>query len=198
MRQRPATSTRYPSPSAQRRAAELWKARLGLGAAVIITVFSLVVMYRIAGVGVQTMLTVSQNTLITVQGLSAGLGLPLPEGLSTLVISPAPAAESPAPVPAGGQPADSPTSQPAQTPVPTTASPVADTPAASSTVAPTPAPQATATLAPGSVREHTVEAGDTLFALARRYESSVQAIVAANNLRDSNVTLQIGQRLIVP
>ena len=48
------------------------------------------------------------------------------------------------------------------------------------------------------MREHTVVAGDTLFALARRYESSVQAIVAANNLRDSNVTLQIGQRLIVP
>ncbi len=197
MRQRPATSTRYPSPSAQRRAAELWKARLGLGAAVIITVFSLVVMYRIAGVGVQTMLTVSQNTLTTVLGLGASLGLPIPDGLSTLLISPAPAAESPAPVPAGGQPADSSTSQPAQTPGPTTAA-AANTPVASSTVTPTPAPQATATLAPGSVREHTVEAGDTLFALARRYESSVQAIVAANNLRDSNVTLQIGQRLIVP
>lgn len=190
MRQRPALPTRHPSPAAQRRAAELWKARLGLGAAVIITVFSLVVMYRIAGVGVQTMLTVSQNTLTTVVGLGTSLGLPLPEFLTTLEVSPAPTGASPAPAPAGT------TAQPTQAPAPTAAA--ANTPAASSTVAPTPAPQPTATIVPGSVREHTVVAGDTLFALARRYESSVQAIVAANNLRDSNATLQIGQRLIIP
>lgn len=191
MRQRPPLSTRHPSPAAQRRAAELWKSRLGLGAAVIITVFSLVVMYRIAGVGVQTMLTVSQNTLTTVVGLGTSLGLPLPDFLTTLEVSPAPTGASPAPTPA-----DSTTAQPTQAPAPTAAA--ANTPVASSTVAPTPAPEATATVAPGSVREHTVVAGDTLFALARRYESSVQAIVAANNLRDSNVTLQIGQRLIIP
>ena len=191
MRQRPTLPTRHPSPAAQRRAAELWKARLGLGAAVIITVFSLVVMYRIAGVGVQTMLTVSQNTLTTVVGLGTSLGLPLPDFLTTLEVSPAPTGASPAPTPA-----DSTTAQPTQAPAPTAAA--ANTPVASSTVAPTPAPEATATVAPGSVREHTVVAGDTLFALARRYESSVQAIVAANNLRDSNVTIQIGQRLIIP
>ena len=191
MRQRPALSTRHPSPAAQRRTAELWKSRLGLGAAVIITVFSLVVMYRIAGVGVQTMLTVSQNTLTTVVGLGTSLGLPLPEFLTTLEVSPAPTGASPAPTPADGT-----TAQPTQAPAPTAAA--ANTPVASSTVAPTPAPQPTATIVPGSVREHTVVAGDTLFALARRYESSVQAIVAANNLRDSNVTLQIGQRLIIP
>ena len=195
MRQRPAPPSRYPSPAAQRRTAELWKARLGLGAATIITVLSLVVMYRIAGVSVEAMLTVSQNTLTTVQVLSSGLGLPLPEFLTTLEISPAPTGDSPA---AGQPPADATTAQPTQAPAPTAAVVVANTPVASSTVAPTPAPEATATVAPGSVREHTVVAGDTLFALARRYESSVQAIVAANNLRDSNVTLQIGQRLIVP
>ncbi len=191
MRQRPAPSSRYPSPAAQRRAAELWKARLGLGAATIITALSLVVMYRIAGLSVEAMLTVSQNTLTTVQVLSSGLGLPLPEFLTTLEISPAPAGASPAPAPTDSQPADGTTAQPTQAPAPTAA-------VASSTVAPTPAPQPTATIASGSVREHTVVAGDTIFALARHYESSVQAIVAANNLRDSNVTLQIGQRLIVP
>ncbi|MAG36201.1 MAG: hypothetical protein CL878_08150 [Dehalococcoidia bacterium] len=198
MRQRPATHTRYPSPAAQRRAAELWKARLGLASAVIITVFSLVVMYRIAGVGVQTMLTVTQNALTTVQGLGIGLGLPLPEGLSTLLISPAPAAESPAPAPADIRAADSTTPQPTRPPSPTSASVAVDAPSTSSTVVPGPPPQPTATLVPGSVRQHAVEAGDTLFALARRYESSVQAIVAANNLRDSNVTLRVGQQLIVP
>ena len=78
MRQRPAPPSRYPSPAAQRRAAEIWKARLGLGAATIITALSLVVMYRIAGLSVEAMLTVSQNTLTTVQVLSSGLGLPLP------------------------------------------------------------------------------------------------------------------------
>ena len=196
MRQRPTPSTRHPSPSAQRRAAELWKARLGLGAAVIITVFSLVVMYRIAGVGVQTMLTASQNTLTTVIGIGASLGLPLPDFLTTLEISTPPTGTTPAPAPADGQPTDATTAQPTPAPAPPPA--VANTPVATSTAAPTPAPQPTATIAPGSVREHTVVAGDTLFALARRYESSVQAIVAANNLRDSNVTLQIGQRLIIP
>ena len=191
MRRRPVLSRRHPSPAAQRRAAELWKSRLGLGAAVIITVFSLVVMYQITGVGVQTMLRVSQNTLTTVVGLGTSLGLPLPEFLTTLEISPAPAGASPAPTPADGT-----TAQPTQAPDSTAAA--ANTPVASNTVAPTPAPQPTATIVPGSVREHTVVAGDTLFALARHYESSVQAIVAANNLRDSNVTIQIGQRLIIP
>lgn len=148
-------------------------------------------MYRITGVGVQTMLTVSQNTLNTVVGLGTSLGLPLPEFLTTLEVSPAPTGASPAPTPADGS-----TAQPTQAPDSTAAA--ANTPVASNTVAPTPAPQPTATIVPGSVREHTVVAGDTLFALARHYESSVQAIVAANNLRDSNVTLQIGQRLIIP
>ena len=141
------------------------------------------------------MLTVSQNTLTTVVGLGASLGLPLPDFLTTLEISPAPTDTSPAPAPTDSQPAAT-IAQPTQAPAPTTAD--ANTPVATSTVASTPAPQPTATIAPGSVREHTVVAGDTLFALARRYESSVQAIVAANNLRDSNVTLQIGQRLIIP
>ena len=118
MRQRPVLSTRHPSPAAQRRAAELWKARLGLGAAVIITVFSLVVMYRIAGVGVQTMLAVSQNTLTTVVGLGTSLGLPLPEFLTTLEISPAPAGTSPA---TGQPPTDATTAQPPQAPAPTAA-----------------------------------------------------------------------------
>ncbi len=196
MRQRPAPSSRYPSPAAQRRAAELWKARLGLGAATIITALSLVVMYRIAGLSVEAMLTVSQNTLTTVQVLSSSLGLPLPEFLSTLEISPASADANPAATSTASQPTDGTTAPPTQAPAPTAAA--ANTPVSSSTIAPTPAPEPTATVVPDSMREHTVVAGDTLFALARRYESSVQAIVAANNLRDSNVTLQIGQRLIMP
>jgi LysM repeat protein len=43
-----------------------------------------------------------------------------------------------------------------------------------------------------------VQAGDTLFAISQRYGTTIDAIVAANNLRSRNDTLSIGQRLIIP
>jgi LysM repeat protein len=46
-------------------------------------------------------------------------------------------------------------------------------------------------------RTHTVEAGQTLFYIARQYQVSVEEIVDLNNLSDSRV-LQVGQVLIVP
>ncbi len=42
---------------------------------------------------------------------------------------------------------------------------------------------------------HTVQAGDTLFSLARRYETTVEAILALNN-RESTA-IQVGRRLRV-
>ncbi|HLF25107.1 MAG TPA: LysM peptidoglycan-binding domain-containing protein [Anaerolineae bacterium] len=43
---------------------------------------------------------------------------------------------------------------------------------------------------------HTVQRGDTLFSLARRYGTSVQAIMAANGL--TNFNIRVGQQLIIP
>ena len=47
-------------------------------------------------------------------------------------------------------------------------------------------------------RVHEVGRGDTLLALARRYNVSVAAIVSANRLPSDRVTLRLRQRLVIP
>ncbi len=47
-----APERRYPSPSAQRRSGEHWKARVGLAFVVILTLCTAAIMFRIAGMGV--------------------------------------------------------------------------------------------------------------------------------------------------
>lgn len=47
-----------------------------------------------------------------------------------------------------------------------------------------------------NVRTHTVRKGDTLFALAKRYNTSVQALRKLNNLPNNN--LSRGKRLRIP
>lgn len=49
----------------------------------------------------------------------------------------------------------------------------------------------------GEGNVHTVERGETLFAIAQRYGVTVQAIVDANNLANPN-QLDVGQQLIIP
>jgi LysM repeat protein len=44
---------------------------------------------------------------------------------------------------------------------------------------------------------YTVQAGDTLASIARRFNTTVDAIVSINNLTDRNA-LRVGQRLIIP
>ena len=57
----------------------------------------------------------------------------------------------------------------------------------------------TAAVAPPlGTRFHTVESGDTLFTLAQRYGSTVDALVAANNLPNRNEPLRVGARLTIP
>jgi membrane-bound lytic murein transglycosylase D len=98
----------------------------------------------------------------------------------------APTAADPAVQPPGSQPAASqPTAAPAAQPTQPPATPVP------------PTPQPAATARPGQ-REHTVQSGDTLFALAGRYNTTVEALVAANNLRSRDATLAVGQKLIIP
>ena len=43
-----------------------------------------------------------------------------------------------------------------------------------------------------------MQGGDTLFAIAQRYDTTVDAIVAANNLPSRSVILRVGQVLVIP
>lgn len=68
---------------------------------------------------------------------------------------------------------------------------------------PTPQPPLASDTAPGvpsapvgSTISHTVAAGDSLWALAKKYGTSVESIQAANGLSNSNI--RIGQSLQIP
>lgn len=63
------------------------------------------------------------------------------------------------------------------------------------TTAPVAAAAATAATAPG---HYVVRPGDTLTAIARRYRTSVSAIVAANGMASANVPLRVNQTLRIP
>jgi LysM repeat protein len=76
------------------------------------------------------------------------------------------------------------------------------TPAPTGTISPGPrvtgtSPATTSTPPPGS-RVHTVQSGDTLYALALRYSSTVEAIMRANDIPERSTPLRVGQRLVIP
>ncbi len=50
----------------------------------------------------------------------------------------------------------------------------------------------------GTPAVHTVQRGDTLSALARRYGTTVKALVAANDMASAETPLRINQLLIIP
>lgn len=78
----------------------------------------------------------------------------------------------------------------------TTAAPtVAPTAAAAS---PAGTPTRSPTAAPGSGRVHVVGEGDTLYRIAQRYGTTVEAIMAANGFTDRSKILHIGDRLTIP
>jgi LysM repeat protein len=83
---------------------------------------------------------------------------------------------------------------PPPTPAPTSA-------AASPTSAPTAAPTAAPTPAPTSAepefQTYTVQSGDTLSAIAARFDTTVAAIVNLNDLNNAN-NLRVGQELLIP
>jgi LysM repeat protein len=105
---------------------------------------------------------------------------------------------------AGDQAAEEPTTEPpapeAPTPAPEEPSPVPEAPTTEAEPPPTavpttasqPQPQPTA-----SSGIHVVQAGENLFRIALRYNTTVDAIVAANNL-DDETQIYVGQRLIIP
>ncbi len=55
----------------------------------------------------------------------------------------------------------------------------------------------TATETPSGSQNYEVQSGDTLGAIATRFGTTVEALVAANNLADSNAIF-VGQQLIIP
>lgn len=79
---------------------------------------------------------------------------------------------------------------PVQPPTPTAAPPPAPT-----TAAPPPAPT-TAAPASGGLT-YTVQSGDTLAAIADRFNVTVDQIIAANNITNADV-ISIGQQFIIP
>ena len=105
----------------------------------------------------------------------------------------------------GGQTTPGPTASPSSTaPLPSSTPPA--TPSVHP-VSPTP-PEATATLAPAHATAtpdataspatiYEVQAGDTVYSIARRFGTTVDAIVVANNLADAS-QIYAGQVLIIP
>ena len=79
------------------------------------------------------------------------------------------------------------------TPIPT-ATPYASVPAPTTVASPTPQP--TTVAASGDV-EYVVEPGDTLYAIADRYGTTVEAIMERNDITDAGLIF-VGQRLLVP
>jgi LysM repeat protein len=190
----PLPERRYPSPSAQRRSGEHWKARLGLVTVVVLTLLSAGMMFRLAGLGIG----------IAVSPLRGQGTVARPSAAATVA--------SQTGQPPGSQQAAPPANPPAQgaNPAPQGANPPAANQAgqaagqagqassqAAPTAAPTSAPQPSPTTRPGQ-KEYVVQAGDSLFAIAQRNSTTVDALVAANNLRSRDVTLSVGQRLIIP
>jgi LysM repeat protein len=81
---------------------------------------------------------------------------------------------------------------------PTSNSPLPTTPSVSPVGGATSAPVITSTARTpqNAPQVHIVQQGDTLFALARRYNVTVEALQQANNL--SGDTINVGQQLIIP
>lgn len=65
-----------------------------------------------------------------------------------------------------------------------------------SPVPPTAVPP-TATTTAASPQSHTIQAGETLFSIARRYNIPLNSLAAANNIYDPNL-IQVGQILVIP
>ena len=130
--------------------------------------------------------TLAAGTELLVPGVSQPEPTPTPEPTATPEApAEAEAAETDAPTESDSATSD----EDAATPTPAAAGDgEQEQPAATEE----PEPTATPTLV-----THTVKAGDTLFALALRYGTTVEAIQAANNL-GSSVALSIGQELVIP
>ena len=113
-----------------------------------------------------------------------------PEDIATQMETPAPeATATPTPIPTPTeQPTEAPTltATPSPTPPPPTAAPTA-----------TQAPATKAPAAGGKPTTYAIQSGDTLLAIANRFNITLDALLAANKLSVKSV-LRIGQQLVIP
>ncbi len=121
-------------------------------------------------------------TIVTLDDAD-GQPLPGPDPVDGLVVISNAAATAEATV---GEPSPAPAGETPQAPLATP----------SSAPAPTSPPDARSTPPEGTVY-HTVQAGENLFRLALRYGTTVEAIVAANELSDAG-QVRVGQVLVIP
>jgi LysM repeat protein len=138
---------------------------------------------------------------------SASIGLLVPTARPEPTLAPPTATALPTPAPAttaGPAPAQEPV--PPLPPPPVGASAASPVPIATPTPTATPAPptpagsvatRAIAAVAPGS-RFHEVEPGDTLFQIALANGTTVDAMMAANDIADRTEPLRVGRRLALP
>jgi LysM repeat protein len=82
---------------------------------------------------------------------------------------------------------------PSPSPMP---SPSAEEPSATPSVAPSPAPTATPSPVPSAQTTYSVKSGDTLYDIARAYNTTVAAIMQLNGL--TSTVLHVGQVLLIP
>ena len=126
--------------------------------------------------GVTIASLISANALTNPDALSIGQVLTIPGASATPAPKPMP---KPA-APAAPAPQTSPSLPPVTAPAPT----------------PAPAPQPAATSASGT---YVVCSGDTMVAIARRHNVTLQQIMQANNMTEAQAAkLSIGQRIIIP
>jgi len=92
----------------------------------------------------------------------------------------------------------SPTQRATPTALPPTATPAPTaTPTIVPTATPAPSPVPTAVPTPVPQQTYTVVAGDTLALIAQRFGTTVEALLAANDIDDPN-TINVGQVLVIP
>jgi LysM repeat protein len=120
----------------------------------------------------------------------SGSGGPVNVGAA---VSSAPTTSAPAILPPAS-PSAEPSAVPSAAPTEVPSIAPTDAPSAAPTAAPTPAPTPAPTVAH---RTYTVQSGDTLERIARRFGTTIDAIVELNNLPNRNY-LSIGQVLKIP
>jgi parallel beta-helix repeat protein len=121
---------------------------------------------------------------LTIAILLAGCASPVPTASSALTTTPPPSAT----------PTLAPTPLAPATPVAVVSTPV-PSPAANPSASPTPAPTQTP---PSALEIYVVVAGDTLSALARRYDVSLAALIAANPQTEDPNLIHPGDRIEIP
>jgi LysM repeat protein len=176
----------FPTPATQRRTGEVWKARIGLGFVIALTLVSGAVLFRLAGLGVAAAVSPFQAA-----PTSTPIGrMPTTAGLLTSTVLPA---TNVAGTPRGQTPV------PTQPAMPTPVAPGQSTSSQLVGASPTRPPAIpTATTAVTVGREHVVASGDTLGAIAAKYGTSVDTLVRLNDFKDKNQILSIGQKVKVP